>query len=520
MKSFRHLLWFFLLACLISARAAEAPAPGISLSLRGVADATVEQGEPLRIAVRVSAPRGAKEAITLAPASGSWSEAIAVELAPVGGGAPVARAEALGKPDSPTATLDKAHVAGGLWRFKAQAMQSIPPGKYVVRARLAIRGGSGWTGEVVSRDTPLEIVATTETAVRVSQRTLNRAQDALLDGRTEEAASILDVLLTKTPDDARALTARAEVALRAGNPIAAMICLNRASPKSGNGQPPIEREELLTRVMSAMHKGTTPSVPPPKWSWPPESVMEANPEQKALVQKALEANATNKASPATPPVAIPAAPVAVSIVAPRPTPVAPTSPVQPAVVSTPSPVFALPPATATTPALAAIGVVVPAREFTDAKVTSESKGQWAVSATAGSQYDKRTYSAAKATGAPDVSVAGNSPDAWCPAGKNTGTDWLEVVFAKPVHATEVRVRQNDTVGAISKIEAIDSAGATHVWWEGVDPYVASATREIVWFAVRVPKTDYLVAKVKITLNLAAVTGWKEIDAVQLVGAAP
>jgi len=44
--------------------------------------------------------------------------------------------------------------------------------------------------------------------------------------------------------------------------------------------------------------------------------------------------------------------------------------------------------------------------------------------------------------------------------------------------------------------------------------------EIVWFAVRVPKTLYRVATIKITLNLAAVPGWKQIDAVQLVGTAP
>ena len=54
----------------------------------------------------------------------------------------------------------------------------------------------------------------------------------------------------------------------------------------------------------------------------------------------------------------------------------------------------------------------------------------------------------------------------------------------------------------------------------MDPFVAPAIREIAWFAVRVPKTGYLVANVKITLNLTAVPGWKQIDAVQLVGAAP
>jgi hypothetical protein len=118
-----------------------------------------------------------------------------------------------------------------------------------------------------------------------------------------------------------------------------------------------------------------------------------------------------------------------------------------------------------------------------------------------------------------VPIAGDSPNAWCPATKNSGTDWLEVTFAKSVHATEVRVRQNNVAGAIARIEAIEPDGTAHVWWEGVDPNVAPATRDIVWFAVRVPKTDYLVAKVKIALNLAAGPGWKQIDAVQLVGPA-
>ena len=159
---------------------------------------------------------------------------------------------------------------------------------------------------------------------------------------------------------------------------------------------------------------------------------------------------------------------------------------------------------------------MPAVELTDAKQPADADGQWAATATASSVYGKTQYSAAQATGAPNIKVAGNSPDAWCPARKNEGTEWLEVSFAKPVHATEVRIRQNDAPGCIVKIEAIEPDGAAHVWWEGVDPYVAPPTREIAWFAVRVPQTTYLVAKVKITLNLAAVSGWKEIDAVQLV----
>lgn len=511
MNIIRHLLGIVLLTGAGLAQSAESPAPEISLALRGIDDEAVEQGEPLRLVVRLNAPRETATAISLAPASGSWSDAIAVEIASAGGRAAMVRAVPFGKSDSPMAKLDAEHVAGGLWRFGPDAMQQLAPGNYVVRARLVIRDGTGWTGEVVSDDVLLQIVAAANSTDRVLQRAVNRAQDALLDGHVEEAAKILDAVLTQTPDEEGVLTMRAEVALRAGNPMAAMICLNRAAPKTISGQPPIEREELKTRVMAALRGDATPSANPPAWSWPPPAVLTASPEQKAAAEKAAEAKAPSKVNPTTPTVAPPATPAVAPAAAStaKPADVAPITP-------TPTTPLAGP---AKSPSAAA-GVVVPAAELTDPKISADAAGQWAASATAGSQYDKRTYSASKATGAPDVSVAGNSPDAWCPAGKNNGTDWLEVTFAKPVHTTEVRIRQNDTAGAIAKVEAIEPDGTAHVWWEGVDPHVASATRDIVWFAVRVPKTDYLVAKVKITLNLAAVPGWKEIDAVQLVGTGP
>src|SRR4051812_5484637 len=113
-------VWLFAAAALA---VVAAPAPEISVSLRGVADQTVEQGEPLRIAVRVRAPRGAKETISLAPANGTWADAIRVEIVPVSGSAVAAIAECMGKPDTAQVTLDPAHVTGGLWRISSEAMQ-------------------------------------------------------------------------------------------------------------------------------------------------------------------------------------------------------------------------------------------------------------------------------------------------------------------------------------------------------------------------------------------------------------
>ncbi len=470
MKRVRHLFGWVLLTGAGIALTGAPPAPEIYLSLRGIEGETAEQGEPLHVVVRLNAPREAAAAISLSPASGAWSEAVSVEFTRVDGEAALVRAVPLGRPDSPVATLDAGHVAGGLWRFSPESMRGIAPGSYVVRARLAIRNGTGWIGEIVSDETPLQIVAPANSTDGVSQRAAIRARDAMLDGRGEEAATVIDAVLVRTPDDQRLLDIRAELALQAGNPMAAMICLNRASHQSGSGQPDIEREELKTRALAALYREGVPPANPPNWSWPPASV--------------LAMSEPNSPTPVESPTATGAA-----------------GPNSQRSVST------------------GVGIVVPSAELADTKIIADSAGQWAASAVAGSQYGKSQYSAAQATGAPNISVAGNSPDAWCPANKASGTDWLEVTFAKPVHATEVRVRQNDAAGAIAKVEAIGTDGTAHVWWEGVDPYVAPATRDIAWFAVRVPATDYLVAKVKLTLNLAAIPGWKEIDAVQLVGTA-
>ena len=496
--------------------AAAAPAPEISISLRGVTDQTIEQGEPLRIAVRISAPRGAKETIALSPANGTWADTIAVELYPVTGNVAVVRADALGKPEAAAATLDAKHIAGGLWRFSPEKMQAIAPGNYMLRVQLKIDSGGGWRG-VAAREIPLTVVAS---PIKPSvQRVVNRAQDLLLTDKLQEAAAVVDAQLKNAPRDYALLKVRALIAEKAGNPFAAIMCLNAANfstAKKTAGQPPAEDGEMLARLEKSRK---TAAANPPAWTWPPAEVLTALAQeaQKSSFVPAMPpdrpAGARNNPTPPVPANASPRVPVPSNPV-PAATPTrSATTPLLP----TPAPA-----ASATTPVPAAPvgpppGVIVPFAELNDAKIAADTAGQWAANAIAGSQYSSPTYSAVKATGAPDVPVTGDSPSAWCPGKKNEGTEWLEVSFAKPVGATEVRVRQSNCPGAIVKIEAFEADGTSHMWWEGADAYKPSDVREIVWFAVRVPKTSYPVAKIKITLNLSAVPGWKQIDAVQLVG---
>lgn len=497
----------------VHAAGAEATAapPELSLSLRGVSGQAIEAGEPLRVAVRVDPPEGSAK-IVLAPAKGSWIDATTVEILSADG----SRVVATGKPAVTAAeasvVLDQEQAAHGLWWFDGESMAPLAAGEYSVRARLAIRDGTGWKGESVSEPAAFTVVAASNDPERVTQRVLARAHAAVLQDAPAKAAGILDEVLKRDPDNIPVLELRAALCLSGGNPASAYVCINRVRTLTAQrgGHPSGQLHEFASRIEAAL-AGNESAPAPEVWSSAPLSVFTAIRPPAAETAKGAEgasAVAPEHRIAATAParVAVPSEQKQASATAspPSPTPVAVTaasnvSPVAPA--ANPGP-----------------GVVVPAAELSDEKIIADRYGQWASGATAGSQYGRTQYSATQATGAPNISVAGNSPQAWCPAVKDKGMDWLEVTFAEPVQATELRVRQNDASGAIVKIEAIEASGTVHVWWEGVDPHKPAGAREIVWFAVRVPKTDYDVARVKLTLNLASGPGYKEIDAVQLVAA--
>lgn len=164
----------------------------------------------------------------------------------------------------------------------------------------------------------------------------------------------------------------------------------------------------------------------------------------------------------------------------------------------------------------------PPAPIDEKKILNDKHGQWATSASASSTYGgstapKAAYSAWQVTGAPNVDRYSDNPLSWTTkAGDSKDPEWLEVGFAKPVHATSIRIRQNAAPGVIGRIELIDDANVVHTMWEGTDdtPYTKDT---IGWLVKDFPRTSYVVKGVRITLMTARVWGWNEIDAVQLVG---
>ena len=150
------------------------------------------------------------------------------------------------------------------------------------------------------------------------------------------------------------------------------------------------------------------------------------------------------------------------------------------------------------------------------EIKRDPNGQWAIQATASSTYNDAQgtagWSANQATGAPNVDKYGDDGAAWAPKTPDSGIEWLDLRYPRPVHATEVRVRESCGSGAVIKIEVYDEQGEAHAVWQGNDP-----TTELNYLMVKFPKTAFKTDRVKVTLATNVVPGWNEIDAVQLVG---
>jgi hypothetical protein len=151
------------------------------------------------------------------------------------------------------------------------------------------------------------------------------------------------------------------------------------------------------------------------------------------------------------------------------------------------------------------------------EIKRDANGQWAIQATASSTYNDAqgtaSYSANQATGVPNVDKYGDDGAAWAPKTEDGGIEWLDLKYPKPVHATEIRVRESCGSGAVIKVEVFDEQGGAHAVWQGNDP-----TLELNYLMLKFPKTTFKTDRVKITLATNVVPGWNEIDAVQLVGA--
>lgn len=148
-------------------------------------------------------------------------------------------------------------------------------------------------------------------------------------------------------------------------------------------------------------------------------------------------------------------------------------------------------------------------------------GQWATAAKASSSFGSANEAAAdsQSSSTPWQATGAPNGDSWNNNSQDIGFDWLELSYETPVTATEVRVVTPGAEAAvsISKIELIDTDGATHTAWSGLSDTQRDVRGNRTWIARKFEPTPYRVKSVKITFANNVASGYKLVDAVQLVG---
>ncbi len=138
--------------------------------------------------------------------------------------------------------------------------------------------------------------------------------------------------------------------------------------------------------------------------------------------------------------------------------------------------------------------------------------QWAVAAKSSADFGFPDWSAVRATGPADVTGCVDDPNAWASA-RGNGLEWLELAYAEPIRAREVRIYQTLGRGAVARVRLLDEANAEYLVWEGTD----SSEPCPGVLRVQFPLTDYRVKAVRIELDESRTGFWNEIDAVELIG---
>jgi hypothetical protein len=150
---------------------------------------------------------------------------------------------------------------------------------------------------------------------------------------------------------------------------------------------------------------------------------------------------------------------------------------------------------------------------------NDTKAQWASNGKASSTFGDEGSSGASPYNMATNVKGGVDGKSWTNGRQDIGFDWLEVNYDKPVSATEVRIVFDDGKGveSVNKIELQSVDGKWNTVWEGISDQKADKRGNRTWFVRSFEKTAYKVKSVKVTIANNLERGYKEIDAVQLVG---
>jgi hypothetical protein len=141
--------------------------------------------------------------------------------------------------------------------------------------------------------------------------------------------------------------------------------------------------------------------------------------------------------------------------------------------------------------------------------------QWAISATASSEYGSNSWTAKQATGAPDVGECIDSGQAWASMENNT-LEWIELTYATPVVPTEINIYQSYNPSQVVEVDVISPDGITYTVWTGT-PKLVEFCPDLMTITIDLDE-EIIAQKVIVVIDQSVLnTSWNEIDAVELVG---
>ena len=132
--------------------------------------------------------------------------------------------------------------------------------------------------------------------------------------------------------------------------------------------------------------------------------------------------------------------------------------------------------------------------------------QWAVTASASSEWSSTDWSAAQATGPPELAQCSSVETNWSPLGDGSTPEWIELGYDPPVRPVGVDVHESGNAsGFVTRVDVRDTTGLLHTVWEESDPAVCGGIHAPRWSPLPFDVTSIVVH--------SQLEGWEEIDAV-------
>uniref|UniRef100_UPI0040497FAD OmpA family protein n=1 Tax=Fulvivirga sp. TaxID=1931237 RepID=UPI0040497FAD len=132
-------------------------------------------------------------------------------------------------------------------------------------------------------------------------------------------------------------------------------------------------------------------------------------------------------------------------------------------------------------------------------------------------YDKYPgqYLAGQILGKPNmVSALKANPSAWAPAKENNPNgEWIRVGFSQPQYVQQVFINEIFNPGAITAVFLEDVDGNSHQVYANSTPGRIEEWRLL---TIKMERSSYLVAGLKIELSTSVVTGFNQIDAIGII----